>query len=71
MDNFDLQPEEILYMGMCPDIPVMKKVAVAACPHDAVSDVSKLPTVSIKREEKIVYFVVGKPCVFKENGWPI
>ena len=43
MDNYDLRPEEILYMGDdVPDIPVMEKVAVAACPHDAVSDVKQI-----------------------------
>lgn len=40
IDNYNLNPEEILYMGDdLPDIPVMEKVGVGCCPSDAVSDV--------------------------------
>lgn len=43
MNNYDLKPEEILYMGDdVPDIVVMEQVAVAACPNDAVSDVKEI-----------------------------
>ena len=43
MDSYDLKPEEMLYMGDdVPDIVVMEKVAVAACPSDAVSDVKEI-----------------------------
>lgn len=37
---YDLKPENILYMGDdLPDVPVMKKVALAACPRDAAPEV--------------------------------
>jgi 3-deoxy-D-manno-octulosonate 8-phosphate phosphatase (KDO 8-P phosphatase) len=40
MDNYDLNPEEILYVGDdVPDLPVMEKVGLSCCPADAVSDV--------------------------------
>ncbi len=40
MDNHELNPEEILYVGDdIPDIPIMKKVGLSCCPADAVSDV--------------------------------
>ena len=40
MDNYNLNPEEILYIGDdVPDIPVMKKVGLGCCPSDAVTDV--------------------------------
>ena len=43
LDSYDLKPEEILYMGDdVPDIVVMEKVAVGACPGDAVSDVKAI-----------------------------
>jgi 3-deoxy-D-manno-octulosonate 8-phosphate phosphatase (KDO 8-P phosphatase) len=36
-----LNPEEILYVGDdVPDLPVMEKVGVGCCPHDAVPDVT-------------------------------
>lgn len=40
MDNYDLNPQEVLYVGDdVPDIPVMEKVGLGCCPADAVSDV--------------------------------
>ena len=40
LDSYELSPDEILYMGDdMPDIEVMERVAVAACPQDAVVDV--------------------------------
>ncbi len=40
MDNYNLNPEEILYMGDdVPDLPVMEAVGIGCCPADAVSDV--------------------------------
>ena len=43
MDNFDLNPEEILYIGDdIPDIPVMEKVGLGCCPADAASDVKAM-----------------------------
>ncbi len=43
LDNYDLSPDEILYMGDdVPDRIVMEKVAVAACPQDAVSDIKEI-----------------------------
>ena len=43
MDNYDLNPDEILYMGDdIPDIPVMEKVGISCCPLDAVSDVKAM-----------------------------
>mgnify|MGYP000574728610 FL=1 len=43
MDNYDLNPEEILYIGDdVPDIPVMEKVGLGCCPSDAVSDVKAM-----------------------------
>ena len=42
-DNYNLSPDEILYIGDdVPDIPVMKKVGVSCCPADAVSDVKAM-----------------------------
>tara|TARA_Y100000748_G_scaffold301388_1_gene301499 strand:- start:2585 stop:3097 length:513 start_codon:yes stop_codon:yes gene_type:complete len=38
--KYKLENEEILYMGDdIPDLSIMKKVGVSACPNDAVSDV--------------------------------
>ena len=43
MDNYDLNPEEILYSGDdIPDIPVMEKVGLGCCPADAASDVKAM-----------------------------
>ncbi len=43
MDNYDLNPEEILYIGDdIPDIPVMEKVGLGCCPVDAASDVKAM-----------------------------
>ena len=43
MDNYDLNPEEILYVGDdVPDIPVMEKVGLSCCPANAVSDVKAM-----------------------------
>lgn len=43
MDNYDLNPEEILYIGDdIPDIPVMEKVGLGCCPVDASSDVKAM-----------------------------
>jgi 3-deoxy-D-manno-octulosonate 8-phosphate phosphatase (KDO 8-P phosphatase) len=43
MDNYDLDPETILYVGDdIPDIPVMEKVGLSCCPSDAVSDVKAM-----------------------------
>ncbi|MEM6379993.1 MAG: HAD-IIIA family hydrolase [Bacteroidota bacterium] len=37
---YDLKPANILYMGDdLPDVPVMRKVALAACPRDAAPEV--------------------------------
>ena len=43
LDNYDLDPETILYVGDdIPDIPVMEKVGLGCCPADAVSDVKNM-----------------------------
>ena len=43
LDNYDLDPETILYIGDdVPDIPVMEKVGLGCCPADAVSDVKAM-----------------------------
>jgi len=43
LDNYELNPEEILYIGDdVPDIPVMEKVGLGCCPADAVSDVKAI-----------------------------
>jgi 3-deoxy-D-manno-octulosonate 8-phosphate phosphatase (KDO 8-P phosphatase) len=43
MDNYDLNPEEILYIGDdIPDILVMEKVGLGCCPADAASDVKAM-----------------------------
>ena len=43
IDNYDLNPEEILFVGDdIPDIPVMGKVGISCCPADAVSDVKSI-----------------------------
>lgn len=37
---YDLKSENVLYMGDdLPDLPIMKKVAVAACPKDAAPEI--------------------------------
>ena len=39
----DISYEEIAYMGDdIPDIPILQKVGIKACPNDAVSDVKKI-----------------------------
>jgi|TARA_B100001741_G_C16509436_1_gene578906 3-deoxy-D-manno-octulosonate 8-phosphate phosphatase, YrbI family len=41
--KFNLNPNEILYVGDdIPDIPVMKKAGVSACPQDAVQEVKAI-----------------------------
>ncbi|MEE3035278.1 MAG: HAD-IIIA family hydrolase [Bacteroidota bacterium] len=41
--KYELVNEEILYMGDdIPDITIMKKVGISACPNDAVSDVKAM-----------------------------
>ena len=43
IDNYDLNPEEILFVGDdIPDIPIMEKVGISCCPADAVSDVKSI-----------------------------
>ena len=43
LDNYDLDPETILYIGDdVPDIPVMEKVGLGCCPADAVSDIKAM-----------------------------
>ena len=43
MNNYSLNPEEILYVGDdIPDIPVMKEIGVSCCPSDAVPDVKEI-----------------------------
>jgi len=43
LDNYDLDPETILYVGDdVPDIPVMEKVGLGCCPANAVSDVKNM-----------------------------
>ena len=42
IEKYALKPEEIIYMGDdIPDVPVMQKVGLAACPNDAVPEVQK------------------------------
>lgn len=56
-EKYGLKDEEILYMGDdIPDIPVMKKAAVAACPQDAAVDVKKMAAYQSP-------FEGGKGCV--------
>ena len=41
--TYDINPENVLYMGDdLPDLPVMKRVAVAACPRDAAPEVIEI-----------------------------
>ena len=43
MDMYELKAEEILYMGDdIPDLPVMRKVGLAACPLDAVPEIQHI-----------------------------
>ena len=43
MEEFNLKPEEIAYMGDdLPDIEVLKSVGLSACPQDAVDDVREV-----------------------------
>ena len=57
LDNYKLNPEEILYIGDdIPDIPVMEKVGLGCCPADAVSDVKAMADYISHKEG-------GKGCV--------
>ncbi len=57
LDNYNLNPEEILYIGDdIPDIPVMEKVGLGCCPADAVSDVKAMADYISHKEG-------GKGCV--------
>ena len=57
LDNYNLNPEEILYIGDdIPDIPVMEKVGLGCCPADAVSDVKAMA-------DYISHKKGGKGCV--------
>lgn len=43
VNNHRLLPEEILYMGDdIPDYPVMQKVGLPVCPHDAVPEIKQI-----------------------------
>ena len=43
LKTYNIDPEEVLCMGDdVPDLSVLKKVGVATCPQDAVSDVKKI-----------------------------
>ena len=43
IDSYDLNPQEILYIGDdLLDIPVMKKVGLGCCPADAATDVKEI-----------------------------
>ena len=43
--KYDLSPEEVLFMGDdIPDIPIMEKCGLAACPTDAVAEVKNAAT---------------------------
>lgn len=55
--NYNLKPEEILYMGDdMPDWEVLREVGISACPHDAVPDIRAIC-------EYISPFEGGKGCV--------
>lgn len=55
--NYNLKPEEIVYMGDdVPDIDVMREVGLACCPNDAVQDVRAMA-------EYVSPFEGGKGCV--------
>lgn len=42
-DMYNLQPENVLYMGDdIPDVPVMKLVGLPCCPNDAVSEIQQI-----------------------------
>jgi 3-deoxy-D-manno-octulosonate 8-phosphate phosphatase (KDO 8-P phosphatase) len=43
VEKYNLQPENVLYMGDdVPDVPVMKLVGFACCPNDAVPEVQRI-----------------------------
>lgn len=43
MEQYGLQPEQIVYMGDdIPDLPVMRSVGVAACPADAAPEIRQI-----------------------------
>ena len=43
MEQYGLKPEQIVYMGDdIPDLPVMRRVGVAACPADAAPEVRQI-----------------------------
>lgn len=43
MEQYGLKPEQIVYVGDdIPDLPVMRKVGVAACPADAAPEIRQI-----------------------------
>lgn len=43
LDNYNLHPEHVLYMGDdLPDLPVMKLIGLPCCPNDAAPEVQKI-----------------------------
>jgi len=43
IEKYNLQPENVLYMGDdVPDYPVMKIVGLATCPNDAVREIQEV-----------------------------
>lgn len=43
MEQYGLKPEQIVYVGDdIPDLPVMRKVGVAACPSDAAPEIRQI-----------------------------
>lgn len=43
MEKYGLKPEQIVYVGDdIPDLPVMRRVGVAACPADAASEIRQI-----------------------------
>ena len=57
IENHNLKPENILYMGDdIPDFPVMKKVGLPCCPKDAVPEIQDISTYVSQKKG-------GKGCV--------
>ena len=57
IDKFNLNPENILYMGDdIPDYPVMKKVGLPCCPKDAAPEIQEVSSYVSQKKG-------GKGCV--------
>ncbi|MBC8052765.1 MAG: HAD-IIIA family hydrolase [Sphingobacteriaceae bacterium] len=72
LDQHQLQPENIIYMGDdIPDIPVMKVSGASACPSDAVDEVKQISNYisSKKGGEGCVRDIIEKVLKVQDNWY--